>query len=266
MKRSVFLMLLSLLCITSLRSQPQWDTLGFFKKDGVNSGATIPVLQKKSNGLIVFKSDFDVDPDGSPRAYNEENTGLLHNDNGRNKTTGKWFAVVTADAAGKIPVKQSETDPFPGFYISTTSLQLINRRAADVKRYIDPDSVSFYVLPGGNNGFRRMGIKLGDVGFVYNRKTNKWSWAVFADSGPAAVTGEGSMKLAGNIGVPIRIDARGRIRGGMDEAGIVYISFPNSGLGSYAQLNDDIIKDLCLKAIRRLNMSIDDLKAISMQQ
>ncbi len=261
--RILTLLIIACLFAADAFSQQVFDTIGTFKLDNNATSKKTHVLRKRSNNICLFKADFDLDPDGSPRAYNEANTGLLHNDNGRNKNTGVWFAVVTSDAQGKKPVKQGPNDPFPGFYISTTSLEIGNFAKTDWRRYVDPDSVAYFVLPGGANGARKMNIKLGDIGFVYNKTNKKAEWAIFADSGPAAIVGEGSMDLARKLGIPVQIDTRGRVRGGVDAPNIVYICFPSSGKTKYDKLDNALIKELGMKAIEKLGLTMDDLKTMA---
>ena len=57
-------------------------------------------------------------PTARPNAYNSKNTGL---DDVRNSGgPGNWYGLVTDDNGN--PVVQAEGDPFPGFYVSRTSL------------------------------------------------------------------------------------------------------------------------------------------------
>lgn len=242
--------------------QQVYDTLGKFSLDK-GSSKKAHVLRNTTNNICLFKADFDLDADGSPRAYNEANTGLLHNDNGRNKTTGEWFAVVTSDAKRKVPVKQGTTDPFPGNYISITSLELSGHAATDYRRYVDPDSVAYFVLPGGSNGARKMNMKLGDIGFIYNKANKNFAWAIFADGGPSTIIGEGSMDLARKLNIPVSINAKGRIRGGVDKADIVYICLPASRKSTYETLDNELVIELGMKAMEKLGLAIDDLKTMA---
>ncbi|HTD92995.1 MAG TPA: glycoside hydrolase family 75 protein, partial [Chitinophagaceae bacterium] len=208
------------------------------------------------------KADFDLDADGSPCAYNESNTGLLDNVLGKNPD-GKWFAVVTSDTAKMKPVRQDSGGVCPGYYISITRLELARFDEKDYRRYVHPDSICYFVLPGGKSGYEKMGIKVGDVGIVFNSRTQLHEYAIFADTGPVNVLGEGSMKLAKALQVPCRIDAKGRIKGGMDQAGIVYIILPKSGQKSYSALSDELIRQLVTRSLLSLNMSLDDLIKIA---
>jgi len=245
MKRNL---IIATLCLTTFSSGYCQDisneNLGTFKLDNTATSTLVNVWKDKTLNIIFFKADFDLDADGSPRAYNEANTGLENNANGQDATTKKWFAVVT-DTNG-IPIKQSANDPFPGNYISTTSLE--NQGIADVRsarRYIDPEKVAFFVMPGGKpSKFGQMGIKLGDIGLIYNTLTKKHSFAIFADSGPKAIIGEGSILLANKIGVKANINSKGRIVGGLDEPAILYIVFPKSSKAPYQEVTQTLIDTL----------------------
>jgi hypothetical protein len=228
------------------------ENLGSFKLDNSPTSLSVNVWKDKTMNIIFFKADFDLDADGSPRAYNESNTGLENNANGQDATTKKWFAVLT-DSNGT-PIKQSATDPFPGNYISTTSLE--NHGITDLKsarRYIDPEKVAFFVMPGGKpSKFGQMGINLGDIGLIYNTLTKKQSFAIFADSGPKSIIGEGSILLASKIGVKTRITSKGRIVGGLDEPAILYIVLPKSGKAPYQEVTQVLVDALGQKEADKL--------------
>lgn len=96
------------------------------------------------------------------------------------------------------------------------------------EKYIDSESIPYFVLP---LGFAEAhGIELGDIGAVIYR--NQLSFAVFADNGPADKIGEGSIKLAENLGhSPWNDWVAGETfstHGGISEAQVVYIVFPDS--------------------------------------
>jgi hypothetical protein len=183
-------------------------------------GATIYRLPGHSS--YFFRAAMMIDADGAYRAYHPNNTGLDHNDNGRN-ADGSWFAVVCSDAAHRHPVVQGAGDPAPGYYVSTTSLEdasITDKR--NPRRYVDSESIPYFVLPG-TTSVAGLGAKLGDFGAVYNPKTGKLCYAIYADIGPRKKIGEGSIALAKALGVPSSPRT-----GGMEERRLLYVVFPGS--------------------------------------
>ena len=90
---------------------------------------------------------------------------------------------------------QWEVFPYPGYYISTTSLQDSSRPIKDTLRYVNSEKVPFIVLPGRPS----LGAKLGDLAMVFRPSTGDSSFAIYADVGPSNQIGEGSMALADNL-------------------------------------------------------------------
>lgn len=166
------------------------------------------------NGL-AFKSGMSVDADGSPRAYNPANTGLDHLANAGKP--GNWWGIAT-NSSGK-PYVQGAKDPAPGYYVSTTALTNPKFPANDPRRYVDSEKVPFIAIPPQ---LREQGVKLGDLVAVRNDKTGKTVFAVVADIGPKDHQGEGSIKLAQELGI------NSNARNGGVGSGISYVVFPGS--------------------------------------
>lgn len=173
---------------------------------------------KAVGNAIVFSAGMMIDPLGAARAYHPDNSSGLDYLVNAGKP-GSWWALVTDDGrpSGN-PIIQKDSDPAPGFYISTTSLEDGSRDRTDPRRYVDSATVPYIVLPGRfNHG------KLGDLAAVCREDTGKVAFAVVADVGPANKIGEGSIALAERLGIPSNAK-----NGGIDH-GITYIVFPNSG-------------------------------------
>ena len=130
-----------------------------------------------------------------------------------------WWALVTNNGEfnGR-PLNQTDTDPAPGFYISTTSLEDPNCDRKDPRRYVNAEAVNFIVLPGRVG----LGAKLGDFAVVIRPATRDYDYAVYADVGPASKIGEGSIALANTLGIPSSPKTGGTGHG------IVYIVFPGT--------------------------------------
>jgi len=135
---------------------------------------------------------------------------------------GNWWGIVTANVRpyGN-PVVQGKGSPYPGYYISETSLQDSRRPAKDTARYVNSETVPFIVLPIRPS----LGAKLGDLAMVFRPATGDSSFAIYADVGPSNQIGEGSMALADNL--QVNSDPK---RGGIS-GGIVTLLFRGVNIG-----------------------------------
>jgi hypothetical protein len=59
----------------------------------------------------------------------------------------EWVGVVTGDDGE--PVIQNRTDPAPGFYVSTTSLEDPRQAVTNPSRYVDATKIPYIVIPDG---------------------------------------------------------------------------------------------------------------------
>ena len=184
------------------------------------ASCAIHTLQNDPSAFF-YESGLQIDADGAYRAYHPANKpGLDYLANGGKP--GNWWALVTDNGrpSGN-PVIQSDDDPAPGYYISATSLQDPKKERTDPTRYVDSESINFFVLPGKLG----LGAKLGDFGVVIRPKTNAYDYAIYADGGPANKLGEGSIALAASLGIPSNPK-----KGGVD-GGIITIVFPGTSKG-----------------------------------
>lgn len=178
------------------------------------------VYHHNPSGATMFKAKMYIDADGSPRAYGPNNSGLDWTANAG--YPGNWWGVVT-DANGD-PIIQGQGDPYPGMFVSTTSLVNAAYGVTNPLRYTNSEAVPFFVLPSAVVSLG--GIRIGDVGYVYNTQTGQGCFAIYADAGPAGKLGEGSIYLAEQIGI------NSNPRTGGTGLGIIdYIIFPYSGYG-----------------------------------
>src|SRR5665647_2286863 len=79
---------------------------------------TFDVYLQNPSGATMYKAKMYIDADGSPRAYGPNNSGLDWTANAG--YPGNWWALVT-DGSGN-PIIQTASNPYPGMYVSTTSL------------------------------------------------------------------------------------------------------------------------------------------------
>lgn len=150
-----------------------------------------------NDGSVSFIADCDIDADGAPHAYNRiDSLGLDTIKNARDKQ-GNYVGVLT-DAHG-VPLVQQEGDPAPGYYISTTSYELIDQPRGTQRRYLNSEIVPFFVLPRSIIE-AVSGIVLGCMGWLtYGQKTIE---ALPGDVGPLYKTGEASIAAARRLGIP----------------------------------------------------------------
>lgn len=179
--------------------------------------ATIYRAGHKGDSVSFVKADFDLDLDGHPQAYHPKDIGIEYLQNaGGNPPSPNVVAYHNNK-----PVLQKANEAAPGYYVCMTSLKITGYADTLQKRYVHPDSVAYFV------GNKWMGIA-GDYGLVYNIKTKKYSYSIYAD-GNNGIVGEGSVKLADSLGIPHATNRRGKIVGGTDSADVIYISFLRSG-------------------------------------
>ena len=117
--------------------------------------------------------------------------------------------TIDADGAGNAWT----TDPWGQ---PTTSLTYPNGTS------LDPTRINYTVLPIGFEA-RHPGVRLGDVVAVVYR--GKVAYAIYGDRGPRGKIGEGSIRLARELGIP-----SSPIHGGAS-GGVQYVVFPRSGTG-----------------------------------
>jgi Fungal chitosanase of glycosyl hydrolase group 75 len=162
-----------------------------------------------NDSAVFFRSGYCVNADGARHAYHRDNTGLDYLQNAG--SPGDWWGIA-CDANG---------DPYiadTGYYVSTTSLCDSRFPESSPERYVDSETVPFYVLPGG----KHFGAVLGDYAYVYNTSNGRGAGAIFADGGPADKIGEGSIQLAQLLNIPSNPKNGGR------EDGIIWVVFPGS--------------------------------------
>lgn len=183
------------------------------------------VYTHNPSGAILYRAKMAIDADGSPRAYGPNNSGLDWTANAG--YPGNWWGIVT-DVNGD-PVIQGSGDPYPGMYVSTTSLVQSGYATTNPLRYVDSENIPYVALPSALQSLGN--ISKGDLAYVRNTTNGDSSFAYFADSGPAGKLGEGSMFLASRVGLNSSPKT-----GGTSQPIIDYVIFPQSGLGQGTQL------------------------------
>ena len=174
----------------------------------------VPIWQLPDSNVFFFISGMTIDADGAPNAYHPDDTGLDELANAGSPT--HWDGIVT-DRHNK-PLIQLESDPFPGYYISCTSLVDQTKEFSDPSRYVNSTKIPYLALPA--EIAERGGAQLGDFAFVVNLRSGKSSFAIYADIG---TLGEGSVALAEALGISPNA------RHGGEADGVLYMLFPGSG-------------------------------------
>jgi hypothetical protein len=179
----------------------------------------VRLRRRRGEKAFFFVAGMTIDADGAPRAYHPNGSppGLDHLANAGEP--GNWWALVT-DARGR-PIVQRQGDPAPGFYVTATALEDRSKPVRDPRRYVDSAKVPYVVLP--SRALERTGARLGDFAVAWNRRTDKRSFAILADIGPAGRIGEGSMALARRLGIPHSPKTGGQ------NGDLVYVIFASSG-------------------------------------
>lgn len=210
---------------------------------------SIRVLRFGSKGAIAFKGGMAVDADGSPRAYHPEDIGIdaLEHAGGND-----GYAEGLLYQNGELVI-QGHDDPYPGYYVSVTSLEDKSKKVTDPDRYVNPETIPYVVLPPSLVG--STGINLGDIAFVMNEKNDWYTFAIFGDKGPEGLLGEGSIELARRLG--INADPRT----GGTPGDVVYVFFPGSG--NHGPLSIGEIERRGKKALRKFGGKEKLLKCIN---
>ena len=169
-------------------------------------------------GVLTYTGRMGIDADGSPNTYGPGG-GLDYLSNAG--SPGNWYGIA-CDRHGQ-PYVQTDTDPHPGNYVSTTALQDHNKLVNDPARYVDSEKVNYVSVAG--DVVKRFGVECGDFCAVYNIKTDKLVYAVVADVGPRGRYGEASIATARSLGI-----ASDPKHGGC-ESGVVTVIFVKSKQG-----------------------------------
>ncbi len=172
---------------------------------------------------IGFKAGMTIDADGAPKAYHADDAKALGNLASAGRE-GSWSALVTDNGRpdGK-PLVQGRGDPAPGYFISATALFNKAKPARSPARYVDASQIPYVALPPDA---KEWGAELGDLAVVMNGKNGRIAFAIFADVGPPAKLGAGSIALADAIGI-----ASSPKDGGLP-FGVTYAVFIRSGNGA----------------------------------
>jgi peptidoglycan hydrolase-like protein with peptidoglycan-binding domain len=171
--------------------------------------------KKTSSAQIVVPMAIDVD--GAPNAYGPNNAEALDlelNAHVGAKKDGAIVGYLTKNDDGRTPVVQGPSDPFPGFFVSTTGYaDKNNTRIIDPRRYVNAAEIN-YTLHA--RAAKNAGVKMGDVCVVHSLRTRQTVFAIVGDSGNSSGA-EGSLALLQRLGYNVK---NGK-SGGEDDKNIV---------------------------------------------
>jgi hypothetical protein len=172
-------------------------------------------MSKKKTIEITVPMAIDVD--GAPNSYGPNNALALDyelNAHVGAKKSGRIVGYLTKNDDGETPIVQRATDPFPGFYISTSAYEDKNNdRREDPRRYVNAAEINYTLLA---TAARNAGVRLGDFCVVHSLRTRFTVYAIVGDSGNSSGA-EGSLALLQRLGYDVK-DGKA---GGEDERKIV---------------------------------------------
>ena len=186
--------------------------------------------------VLVFEAGMVFDADGAPKAFHPndppDSLDFMRNA-GR---PGNWWSLAV-DAYGR-PFKQGYNEEEQGYYVSKTALH--NPQVSDqssVERYVNAQEVPYFALPTGpeaRRAYEAAGVELGDLGVVYNSRTQTFAYGIYADTSHPNLLGEASIKLADDLGYQDTSPKTNKIVAREN----LYVVFPGSGQGWPRDVSD----------------------------
>ena len=149
--------------------------------------------------VLQITVPMSINVDGAPNAYGPENSKALDyelNAHRGAKASGEIVGYLT-EADGRTPIVQGPCDPFPGFFVSTTSYSdAKNPRKTDPRKYVNAAEINFVVRA---SAAKDKGVMLGDICVVHSISKKSTVFALVADSGNSSGA-EGSLALHQRLG------------------------------------------------------------------
>ncbi|OKB66317.1 hypothetical protein BHU62_12200 [Serratia marcescens] len=218
-----------------------------YKENKVAHSKVYGIKKHEIPGLAyVFRvNTLGINADGAPNAYSYEDHQALQGKcpskekyhyrgldcpaNAGYKIKGmKWQNVLVVDkSTGDAFVRQS--GEYKGFLVAKTRLQdpkIVDE--TDKNKWVNSDVVPYWTFPGQTSFSLKEGTgRVGDIGYVINKKTGKSSAFIIADVGGSATAfGEVSLQLARNLGAK----NPDPIRGGDIDGDYYFVIFPKTGM------------------------------------
>jgi hypothetical protein len=161
-----------------------------------------PVVINDDNS-VSYLGEFTIDADGSPRCYGPVGIKPTPLDNLANAgRPGNWWGIATHnDTPSGQPITQSDKDPYPGFFVSTTAYKVPGYFNGDTRRELNSEVIPFMVVPIRLVSSVR-GIVVGCKGRITDNRTGIFVDVVVGDLGPNNHLGEGSIAAAAALKLP----------------------------------------------------------------
>ena len=116
-------------------------------------------------------------------------------------------------------------------------------------KYVNAETIPYFVLPGKFNAVFSFGCKLGDMALI--RYRGKEVFAIYADIGPKTKIGEGSIKLVEALGANPWNRSKTKIVSGI-AFGVDYLIFPRSPDTAVIPKTFDEIQTVGQKIFRKI--------------
>jgi len=187
---------------------------------------TVSMFQLSEKNGYFFRSKLAVDVDGAPRAYHPKD---LRPKRGNNTKALDWLDNVSSHDLHGIQGKDG-VGPEPGFFVSATALSNPKFPPNDTRHWVNAEDVPYVVLVSNFPRLKdpKLNVRTGDCVIVIDLKTGRNSAAIFADVGSAV--GEGSLKLALNLGLnPTKSKMPPKVIG-FDRVDFLHIVFPHKAV------------------------------------
>jgi hypothetical protein len=171
-------------------------------------------MPRKSSAEIVVPMMVDVD--GAANAYGPNDSTALDYELNAHEGARKSGSIVgyLTKADGRTPIVQGPTDPYPGFYISTSGYtDKNNSHREDPRRYVNAAEINYTLWA---RVARDAGVALGDFCTVHSLRTGLTVYAIVGDSGNNSGA-EGSAALLRRLSYNVN----GGKSGGEDDRKIV---------------------------------------------
>ena len=166
-----------------------------------------------------------LDADGAPNAYHPNDTGIDKLAHAGYPNKGWKSVLVTDPASPNKPYIQKPGEPYPGYFVSMTTLKNPNGNKTSPSTYVDSVAFPYVVFPGEFYSIKGTGF-MGDFAMVRNLDNGKMTAAIVADVGPSdAPLGEMSLGLATALG---GVNPNPRNGSGSPRGNFQYVIFPKS--------------------------------------
>jgi hypothetical protein len=144
-----------------------------------------------------------IDVDGAPNAYGPPGKPALDFELNAHRgaiSSGEIVGYLTKNNDGRTPEIQGPSDPFPGYFISTTGFEdAANLNRLDPRKYVDASKINYVVL---GRFAKQNDAKLGDYVAVHSMRTGNSVFGIIGDSGNSSGA-EGSLALLQALGYPV---------------------------------------------------------------